>query len=92
MYYISYADDDDDDFVNHDNFVDYDFVDYDDDYHDDFIVNYDELVCYKKPLNCFECLVLVKDNIVNLINNDNHNHNITLLADNINIFIWENAY
>ena len=84
MYHISYADDDDD------NFVDYDFVDYDDDYDDDFIVNYDELVYRKKPLNCFERLVSVKNNIVNLINNDNHNHNITLLVDDVNIFIYEN--
>ena len=92
LYYISCSGDDDDDFVNDGNFVDYDYFDYDDDCHDDFIVNYDELVYYKKPLNYFERLVLVKDNIVNLINNDNHNHNITLLADNINIFVWENAY
>ena len=84
MYHISYVDDDDD------NFVDYDFVDYDDDYDDDFIVNYDELVYHKKPLNCFERLVSVKNNIVNLINNDNHNHNITLLVDDVNIFIYEN--
>ena len=84
MYHISYADDDDD------NFVDYDFVDYDDDYDDDFIVNYDELVYRKKPLNCFERLVSVKNNIVNLINNDNHNHNISLLVDDFNILICEN--
>ena len=57
MYYISHAaadDDDDNDFVNDDNYVDYDFVNYDVDYHNDFIVNYDESVYYKKPLNCFE--------------------------------------
>ena len=90
MYYISHADDDDDDFVNHDNFVDYDFVDYDDDYHDDFIVNYDELVYYKKPLNCFERLVSVKNNIKNLINSNNYNHNIALLVDDFNILIFEN--
>ena len=54
LYYISRADVNDDDFVNDDNFVnDYDIYDYDDDYYDDFIVNYDELVYYKKPLNCF---------------------------------------
>ena len=99
LYYISYADDDDDDFVNHDNFVDYDFVDYDDDYHDDFIVNYDDLVYYKKPLNCFERLVFVKNNIVNLINNDDCDikpllsvKNIALSIDNINTFIYENVY
>ena len=68
MYYISRADVNDDDFVNDDNFVnDYDIYDYDDDYYDDFIVNYDELVYYKKPLNCFERLVSVKNNIVNWI-------------------------
>ena len=49
-------DDDDDDFVNDDVFVDYEYFDdddSDDDYYDDFIVNYDELVYYKKSLNCF---------------------------------------
>ena len=83
MYYISCSGDDDDGFVNDDDFVDYDYFDYDDDYHDDFIVNYDELVYYKKPSNCFESLVSIKNNIVNWINS----HNITLLVDDINIFI-----
>ena len=83
--YINRADADDNDFVN-----DYDIYDYDDDYHDDFFVNYDELVYYKKPLNCFECLVSVKNNIKNLINNDNNNHNIVLLVDDFNILICGN--
>ena len=45
-----------------------------------------------KPSNYFERLVLAKNNIVNLIKSDNYRHNITLLLDNINIFICENAY
>ena len=57
LYYTSCANhDDDDDFVNDDDFVDYEYFDdddSDDDYYDDFIVNYDELVYYKKSLNCF---------------------------------------
>ena len=83
LYYISRADVNDDDFANDDDFFDYNVVDYDDDYHDDFIVNYDELVYYKKLSNCFESLVSIKNNIVNWINS----HNITLLVDDINIFI-----
>ena len=49
-------------------------------------------VIENKPSNYFERLVLAKNNIVNLIKNDNYRHNITLLLDNINIFICENAY
>ena len=65
-----------------------DYYEVDDDY-DDF---YNKLY-YKKPLNNFERLVSVKNNIVNLIDDDNnHKHNITLLVDNINIFVCENAY
>ena len=61
----------------------------DDDDDDDFYNN----LYYKKPLNNFERLVSVKNNIVNLIDDDkNHKHNITLLEDNINIFVCENAY
>ena len=93
MYYISRAADDDNDFVNDDNFVDYNFVDYDGDYHDDFSVNDDGLVYYTKALNCFERLGFVKNNIKNLINNNNnYNHNIGFLVNNINIFIYENVY
>ena len=55
--------------------------------------DYDDKLYYKKPLNDFECLVSVKNNIVKLINNDNnHKHKITLLVDNINIFVCKNAY
>ena len=49
-----------------------------------------KLVYYNKPLNDFKCLVSVENNIiVNLINNDNYRHNITLLVDGFNIFISE---
>ena len=43
-------------------------------------------------LNDFECLVSVKNNTVNSINNDNHKRNITLLVDNFRVFICENVY
>ena len=42
---------------------------------------------YYKILNDFECFVSVKNNIVNLINNDKHNHKITLLVDDIRMLI-----
>ena len=81
-------------------YTSYDYNDYHDDYDDDYDDDhYDdhnddaELVSYNKPLNDFERLVSVKNNIVNLINNDNnHKHKITLLIDNINIFVCKNAY
>ena len=75
-----------------DKYYDYDNYDDDDDYHDDFILNYyDKLVYYNKPLNDFKCLVFAKNNsILNLINNDNYGHNITLLVDDFNIFICKN--
>ena len=84
--------DDDDDFDDHDyNDIDEfdDDDDDDDDYHDDFIVNYyDELLYYNKPLNDFKHLVFDENNnIVNLINNNNYRHNITLLVDDFNILI-----
>ena len=41
---------------------------------------------YKKPLNYFERLVSVK-NIVNWIDNDDYNHEITLLVNNHEIRI-----
>ena len=76
---------DDDYYYNDDNY-------YDNDYDDDYLY-------YRKPFNNFECLVFVKNNIVNLINNDDCDikpllsvKNITLLVDNINISICENAY
>ena len=75
MCYSSYVGDDNyaDDFDFVDDF-DYDdiadfIVDYDDDY-------YDELVYHNKPLNNFGRSVSVKNNIVNLIKNDNYRHNI----------------
>ena len=63
------------------------FISYvgDDDDYDDC----DELVYYNKPLNDFECLVSVKNDIVNLINNDNYKYNTTLLVDDFRIFICE---
>ena len=45
---------------------------------------------YNKPLSDFEHLVSVRNNIVNLINNDNYKHNITLLVDDFRISICEN--
>ena len=51
---------------------------------------YESLVYYNKPLNDFEHLVSVRNNIVNLINNDNYKHNITLLVDDFRISICEN--
>ena len=56
----------------------------DDDYDD-----CDELAYYNKPLNDFERLVSLRNNIVNLINNDNYKRNITLLVDDFRIFICE---
>ena len=60
----------------------------DDDDYDDC----DELVYYNKPLNDFECLVSVRNNTVNLINNDNYKYNTTLLVDDFRIFICEKWY
>ena len=62
LYYSSYVGGDycDDDNDYDDNYY-YDYDDYDD----------DELLYYNKPLNDFERLVSVKNNIVNLIINDN---------------------
>ena len=103
LYYIScvgdkYYDYDDFDGDDHDDFDDDDYDidefddDDDDDYHDDFIVNYyDELLYYNKPLNDFKRLVFDENNnIVNLINNTNYRHNITLLVDDFNILISGN--
>ena len=81
-------------------YTSYDYNDYHDDYDDDYDDDhYDdhnddaELVSYNKPLNDFERLVSVKNNIVNLINNGNNpKHKITLLVENINIFVCKNAY
>ena len=86
IYYISYDYDD-----YYDDYYDYydDYYDYYDDYYD-YYDDDDELVYYNKPLNDFERLVSVKNNIVNLINNDNYRHNITLLVDDFKILICEN--
>ena len=66
---------------NYDNYIN---GDHDDDY-------YYEL--FYIPLNNFEHLVSSKNNITNLIkNNNNYRHKITLLVDNINIFICKNTY
>ena len=67
-----------------------------DNYHDYINGDYDDY-CYELfyiPLNNFECLVSGNNNITNLIknNNNNYGHKITLLVDNINIFIYENVY
>ena len=55
-------------------------------YNDDDDDNCDKSVYYE-ILNDFERLVSVKNNIVNLIDNDKFKHNITLLVDNIRMFI-----
>ena len=54
---------------------------------------------YIKPFNNFERLVFVKNNILDLINNDDNDieplllvKNIALSIDNINTFIYENVY
>ena len=92
LYYISYAGDKyyDDDYDYFDDYYfvdDYDYYDdSDDDCLNDFIVNYyDGLVYYKKPLNDFKPLVSVKNNIINLIDEDNYRNKITLLVDGFNI-------
>ena len=66
---------------NYDNYINGDHDD--DDYYELFYI----------PLNNFEHLVSSKNNITNLIkNNNNYRHKITLLVDNINIFICKNTY
>ena len=66
---------------------DYDYCDYyyydDDDDDDDF---YNKLY-YKKPLNYFERLVSVKNNIVNATSNGDYNQNITLIINNLRMYI-----
>ena len=47
---------------------------------------------YYKILNYFNRFVSVKNNIVNLINNDKRKHDITLLIDDIRIFICEKRW
>ena len=65
---------------------------YDNDYYDDYLY-------YIKPFNNFESLVFVKNNILNLINNDDNDikpllsvKHIALSIDNINTFIYESVY
>ena len=84
-------------------FFDEDYEDYDcygDDYDDDYYkeVNndydddcdfYDKLY-YRKPFNHFQRLVSDKNNIVNSIDNDNYNSNVTLLVNNHRILIYKN--
>ena len=73
MYYIGYVGDIGD-------------LDDDDNDNDD---RYELVVYYNKFLNNFEPLILVRNNIVNLINNDERKYNITLLVDDFRIFICE---
>ena len=68
-----YCKHDDDDYDN-----DYYYYDDDDDY---------KLVYYKMPLNYFERLVSVKNNIVNGTSNDDYSPNITLIINNCKIDI-----
>ena len=78
--YDHYDDDDyDDDYYYKEVNDDYD---YDDDYYD----FYDKLY-YRKPFNHFERLLSDKNNIVNSIDNDNYNNDITLLVNNHRILI-----
>ena len=60
----------------------------DDDNHDDD--DDDEKLVYYKILNDFNRMVSIRNNIVNLINNDNYEHNVTLLVDHYKIFICQN--
>ena len=100
----------DEDYENYDydyNNYDYDYDDYycvydDNDFHDDNYYDndyYDDYLYYKKPFNKFERLVFVKNNIVNLINNDDNDtkpllsaKEIALSIENTNMFIYENTY
>ena len=71
-------------------YYDDDYNDYykevNDDYGDDYYNFYGKLH-YRKPFNHFERLVSDKNNIVNSIDNDNYNNNITLLVNNRKIII-----
>ena len=73
MYYIGYIGDIGD-------------LDDDDNDNDD---RYELVVYYKKFLNNFEPLVSVRNNTVNLVNNDECKYNISLLVDDFRIFICE---
>ena len=52
----------------------------------------DDESVYYKILDYFNRFVSVKNNIVNLINNDKRKHDITLLIDDIRIFICEKRW
>ena len=80
-----YFDDDYDDDYNY-YYCEHDDDDYDNDYfyYDD---DYDKLAYYKKPLNYFEHLISIKNNVVNSSNNDDYNQNITLIINNCRIYI-----
>ena len=84
LYYTSndwnYYDDND--------YILYDDDDYVDDYYcDDDYYNFYDYLCYKRPLNYFKHLVSHKNNIVNWIDNNDYNHEITLLVSNHRICI-----
>ena len=81
-YYFDYDYDDDDHYCDVDDDDVY-YYKYDISYND----GYDELVYYKKPLNYFERLVSVKNNIVTATSNEDYNQNITLIVNSRKIYI-----
>ena len=66
---------------------DYNDDDYDDDYYDDGYYYFYDYLCYKKRLNYFKRLVSHKNNIVNWIDNNDYDHEITSLVNNHRIRI-----
>ena len=80
-----FFDEDYEDYDYYDKDYDYDYyykeVDDDDDY------NFYDKLYYRKPLNYFERLVSVKNNIVSFIKNGDYSHEITLLISNQRICI-----
>ena len=85
-----FFDEDYGDYSYYDDDCDYDYYykqvkNFDDDDDDDY--NFYSKLYYKEPLNYFERLVSLKNNIVNSINNDNYNNDITLLVNNHKIYI-----
>ena len=78
-----YLDTDDSDYeVNKYEFFEEDYNDYDDCYYDevydDIDQDDDDYLYYKRPFNDFESLISIKNNIVNQIDNNNHNNKINL--------------
>ena len=63
--------------------------DEDDDDHNDYD-DCDKLMYYNKVLNDFESLILVRNNIINMINDYKRKHKITLLVNDYKIFIYRN--